>query len=131
MLRVGSTVCAQRRCADTETDYEMSPASATGDDDTDPVPAGGFAPSGAQVAWLEADLAAVRPSCHLYPPVSRHLHVTVWGLLGSSLGEPCLGTAPLVCVRGVHAHAPRGPIPMHLPAGHAACTRALMLEGSA
>ena len=42
---------------DTETDYANAPEETHGDSGL--LPAGGFAPSGAQVAWLEADLAKV------------------------------------------------------------------------
>jgi hypothetical protein len=50
---------------DTESDYYDSPASDQGDDDTDTIPFGGFAPSGEQVAWLERDLQAVRRNAAL------------------------------------------------------------------
>jgi hypothetical protein len=43
---------------DTETDYAGAPEETHGDSGL--LPAGGFAPSGAQLAWFEADLAKVR-----------------------------------------------------------------------
>ena len=42
---------------DTETDYSGAPEETHGDSGL--LPAGGFAPAGTQLAWLEADLAKV------------------------------------------------------------------------
>ena len=55
---------------DTETDYPNAPSDSPSDDDTSPFPSGGFAPSGGQLAWLEADLQQVWQHMSMLPLVS-------------------------------------------------------------